>query len=165
MTATNHAITGALVATLVKEPLLAISIALAMHFAMDALPHFGLNTQNIKDILERNSQKLFKRVLVVDIIIASVLLIVIPVILAGSFEWWLVLASMIACMSPDLVWGYRFYYEIREQMERPQSQFSKFHNWIQWSETPRGIIVELIWFVSVLGLLLSRYWHLTNSPK
>ena len=43
MTATNHALTGAAIATLGKAtPICAIPLAFASHFVCDSLPHFGL---------------------------------------------------------------------------------------------------------------------------
>ena len=42
MTATNHALTGATIATLVRQPYLAIPLAFLSHFFCDALPHFDI---------------------------------------------------------------------------------------------------------------------------
>lgn len=41
MTITNHLLAGSLIGLAIKEPLLAAVLALASHFVMDALPHFG----------------------------------------------------------------------------------------------------------------------------
>jgi hypothetical protein len=41
MTATNHAITGAIIAVVIDKPVIALPLALLSHFAQDALPHFG----------------------------------------------------------------------------------------------------------------------------
>lgn len=156
MTATNHAITGALVATLLKEPLLAIPVAFAMHFVMDAIPHFGFKVEGVADLKKRNLDKIFKKIITADIIFAFSLLIIVPYILAGTSSWWIVLACMIACMSPDFVWGYRFYYEIRSKKILPQSRLTKFHNYVQWAETPKGAFFEALWFVLTMGFLAIR---------
>ncbi len=41
MTGFNHAVTGALIAGAVGNPFLAIPLAFASHFVLDAIPHFG----------------------------------------------------------------------------------------------------------------------------
>jgi hypothetical protein len=43
MTLTNHLLTGAAIAKLLPSPV-AIPIAFASHFVLDALPHFGCKT-------------------------------------------------------------------------------------------------------------------------
>jgi hypothetical protein len=156
MTATNHAITGALVATLLKEPLLAIPVAFVIHFVMDTIPHFGFKVEGVEDLKKRNLDKLFKKVLISDVAVAALLLFIIPIALSEAYSWWVVLACMIACISPDLVWAYRFYYEIRSKKLLPQSWLTKFHNYIQWAETPKGAIFEAAWFLVSASILLAR---------
>ena len=151
MTATNHAATGALVAVLINRPLIALPVAFIMHFVMDAIPHFGLN---IPSITQRNKDKIFKRVLIGDIIIAGLLLIILPLLLSPEYNWWLVFLCSFACMAPDLVWGWRLYFELKNKTERAKSWFSKFHATIQWRETPVGAFVEIAWFCSILYLIL-----------
>lgn len=143
MTATNHAVTGAVVAVIFQQPLLAIPIAFAMHFVMDAIPHFSVQ---YTDVFSRNKNQLFKQVLVADVVISASLLIVLPFILSPAHSPYLVFASMLACMSPDLVWGWRFLSEIRTKTEKPKGHFSRFHLWVQHSETIRGAYAEAIWF-------------------
>ena len=41
MTITNHLLAGSLIGLTVAQPALAIALAFASHFVMDALPHFG----------------------------------------------------------------------------------------------------------------------------
>lgn len=150
MTATNHAITGVLVVVWVPQPAVAVITAFGAHFVMDALPHFGIN---YGDELSRSSSKVFRRVLLGDLLLAGLILLALPWLLAGVVSWWLVLAGALACMSPDLVWGWHFYHEIRKRIVRPKSWFSRFHQRIQWSETPPGLIIEAAWLVSVSLLI------------
>ena len=153
MTATNHALTGAVIALAVKNPALAIPLAFASHFATDALPHFGIH---IKDVFKRNHSKQFRIVLITDLILASLLGLSILTFLGSKTSNLELAACMFAAVSPDLVWGIRFFKEIiRKAYKPPQEWFSKFHLWIQWSETPYGIIVELLWFGVMLTALLS----------
>lgn len=150
MTASNHAVTGALIAVSVRQPAVAVVLSFFAHFAMDAIPHFGLK---ISDVFERNNSAKFRKVLIIDVVLSAILLIMLPLLLSESFNPVYIFLCMFACMSPDLVWGLRFYGELKNKVEKPKSLFSQFHNWVQWSETPKGIIVELIWFVIVLILV------------
>lgn len=43
MIATNHALTGAAIAVVIKQPILAIPLAFVSHFICDAIPHFGVD--------------------------------------------------------------------------------------------------------------------------
>lgn len=151
MTATNHALTGGLMAIAIPNPMLAVPLAFAMHFAMDAIPHFGLAEQNV---FVRNNHKVFKTVLTTDVLLAALFLVSIPLILESAASALLILACMLACMSPDLVWGWHFYHEVKEGSIRPKRAFSRIHKWIQWSETEQGIIVELLWMAAILALIV-----------
>lgn len=152
MTATNHALTGALIAAVVKRPELAIPLAFLAHFAMDAIPHFGLSYSNP---FARNRDKRFKLVLSIDIVISIIVLILVPIYLHNRLPIWLSLTSMLACMSPDLVWGWHFYQELRYKVQRRKRWFSKMHKAIQWSETPAGGIVEIFWLAGAVALVIS----------
>ena len=43
MTATNHALSGALIGLAVMQPILALPLAFVSHFMLDAVPHFGFD--------------------------------------------------------------------------------------------------------------------------
>jgi predicted ABC-type exoprotein transport system permease subunit len=151
MTASNHAITGALIAVVVPAPVLAIAMSFIAHFIMDALPHFGVNQP---DALKRNKDKRFIYVLIYDVALAGILVILLPILLGAVVPIWLSAVCMIACMSPDLVWGWRFYHEIRTGKEKPKSLFSQFHSWIQWSESAKGVLAEVLWASVVITVLV-----------
>jgi hypothetical protein len=153
MTATNHVVTGALVAAYIHTPVIAIPLAFAMHFAMDAIPHFRITA---KDDMDRFNKTAFRNLLLADMTLASLLLIVVPIALSGIVAWWLVLICMLACASPDLVWGWRFYKAIYKKQVRKKSLFSSFHTVIQWSETQSGIYVELVWFLLTSLLIMLK---------
>lgn len=155
MTATNHVITGALVAAYVEHPFIAIPLAFLAHFAMDAIPHFRITAKND---MERFNQRAFKKLLMADTAVAVLLIVVIPLLLYGIRPWWLVVVCMMACASPDLAWGWRFFLALHKRIDKKKNTFSRLHSLIQWSETQSGIYVELAWFlaVSLLVLLKSR---------
>jgi hypothetical protein len=152
MTASNHALTGALIAVVVNAPLPAVVLAFMAHFILDAIPHLGFG----KSVQIRNLNPKFFKVLKLDVLLAAILLIAIPILLRDNVAIWLTFTCMFACMSPDLVWGWRFLNELRDRKVRPKSWFSRFHSWIQWSETPDGGYVEAIWLLSALFIIISQ---------
>jgi hypothetical protein len=153
MTATNHAITGAVMAVIVKQPWLAIPLAFLSHFAMDTIPHFGIAT---KDVFARNKNRTFLKILISDCFAAAILLIIVPWLLHDNYQWWAIFLCMFACMSPDLVWGIHFYQEVKNKIELSKGWFSNFHKWVQWSETQKGAYVESIWFLAMILIVISK---------
>ena len=153
MTATNHAITGALIATVIKNPAVAVTLAFIAHFVMDAIPHFRVAA---KDDKERFKKRIFYKTLIIDLTLAFLLLIIVPTFILTSLSWWLVFACMLACMSPDLAWGWRLFLAVFKNAQREKNLFSRFHTWIQWSESQTGIVVELVWFITTLSLVIER---------
>lgn len=152
MTATNHMMTGALIAAVVRRPELAIPLAFLSHFALDAVPHFGFEED---DVIVRNSMKLFRVVMSVDIAASIAALVILPTVARISHmavQPWVIVASMLAAYSPDVIWLYRYIHEMRTKSQRPQGRFARFHQNIQWSETLHGVHAEFVWGGLVLLL-------------
>lgn len=147
MTGINHVMTGAVIAVAVKQPELAIPLAFASHFALDALPHFGV------DYHERHDYPAFKRILVVDLIATPLLLVLIPFWLSS----WTAYFAMLAAVGPDTIWFMKFYVDWRRgvKFSLPQDPFSRFHKKIQWGERPWGWGVEVVWAGLATYLLLT----------
>lgn len=143
MTATNHALTGALIATVVGQPLLAIPLAFASHFACDVIPHFGTN-------MKFGSTHMFVR-LGVDGLVA--ILLALFLISRGVHNPFFLAVSGFAAMSPDLAW---LYYGLKhgDHVDAPLDRFTRWHSRIQKSETPIGLLPELIWAVGCVLLIL-----------
>ncbi len=147
MTATNHAATGAVLALAIQTPLLVLPIALASHYFLDALLHYGVPYD------KRPNHQSFGRVLVIDSVMLPITAIML-VIVAGS-EWWLVLAAMIVAWSPDFVWIYRYWRE-KKGVELAQNRLTHWHSRLQWGERSWGWTVELAWFVLIIGVVLGH---------
>lgn len=148
MTATNHALTGAVIALIVKQPALAIPFAFVSHFVLDAIPHFDASKASVK----------FARAAIfTDILVAGCLAFGLSIVLRDRVSGWLILAASVACMSPDLVWGVRYYKfrDFKKIISEPMSKFTKLHQKIQWSESLQGIIVEFVWFALMLVLVIN----------
>lgn len=146
MTGVNHVLTGAVIAVAVKQPALAVSLAFASHFVLDALPHFGV------DYHDRHQYPSFKRIMGFDLVVSPLLLILIPFWL----ESWMVFFAMAAAVAPDLAWFIKFYTDWRQglKFELPKDPFSRFHKHIQWGERPWGWWVEVVWALLAAGLLI-----------
>jgi len=150
MTATNHALTGAVIAVTIKRPELAIPLAFVSHFVLDALPHFGVHED---DVLRRNKSKLFRSVIGIDIVVLVALLILMPLSMHGV-PWWVLELAMLAAVAPDLIWVFRFIRETRTKQWRPGSWFARFHQAIQRIEKPWGLAIEGIWALLATVILV-----------
>lgn len=145
MTLTNHLLTGAALAKFLPVPI-AIPLAFASHFVLDALPHFGLRT------IEKRMQrlKLFKAVIVADIVLG--VFIAIWLIKSGHYFW---LFNGLIAYSPDLLWIYRFTIQEKFGKIKPTkgNRFIRFHRQIQKYERVWGIGVEIVYGVTIFALL------------
>jgi hypothetical protein len=145
MTGINHALTGGVIAIAVGNPIIALLLAFASHFAMDALPHFGEEPGQRK--------KLSKSVWVIDgiLVIAFISFLFIT-------QQWLVLAGAFAAITPDFFWIYRliFQEQFGKRPPRPNNWFNKFHSDIQKYERRWGLAVDVVWFVLFLSSLVPR---------
>lgn len=150
MTATNHVLTGAAIALAVKQPGIAVPLSFLSHFALDALPHFGVP---LVDVFERNAKRSVRIVIPVDVILTVTAFVVLTFLVHASVASWVVLACMAAAYAPDSVWAYRFVREIKTRQWRPGSWFSRFHEFIQWGEREWGIWVELAWLVMICSVI------------
>ncbi len=120
MTATNHVIAGALIATYLPNPWLAIPVAVASHFAMDAMPHFDAPVK-----VDEQRAKFFIWLMPDFAIAASILT---TLFLLQPSNVWLLLTCGVAAASPDLMWLY--YLVLAKDKNRANwPTIAKFHAW------------------------------------
>lgn len=145
MTGTNHALTGAVIATVILNPIILIPVAFASHFVLDSLPHFG------EVIGKRNT--LSKTVWAID----GVVLVAILLFLVVTSNWLILLGAMMA-ISPDGAWIYRFVVseKLGKLAPKPTNRFNSFHENIQKFESRKGLIVDIAWFIVFTTILTSR---------
>jgi hypothetical protein len=144
MTATNHVLTGALIATAVHNPFIALPLALISHFALDALPHFDAPAKpGVYDVY-------YFKWLAVDCGLAASILL--TLLLLQPPAVWLLMACGIVAASPDLMW---IYYLLLRPGSKPEHWpwLVRFHAQIQKHTSPKMWPVELAWFLAVGGLL------------
>jgi hypothetical protein len=143
MTATNHCLAGALLGAVLPLPL-AIPAAFASHFAMDALPHFGVPRS------QRSRSGLYKFVVSVDTL--SALSIGISAIV---FRKWNMEIGGWAAYSPDFLWVLAYFHRRHNLNIRPTNAFMKLHARIQ-NEHEWGIVTEVIIFALLFPPFLAR---------
>lgn len=132
MTAANHALTGAAIAAFVRQPLLALPIALASHFACDALPHFGVDM--------KFGSALMYRWLIIDGLV-TVMFAVALLLIGVEAPWLLALCGFVA-MSPDFMW---LYHGLKKSKRKNYGFLTRIHTNIQWFQKPVGLLFEFAW--------------------
>lgn len=160
MTATNHALTGAAIAMLIKRPELAIPMAFLSHFALDAIPHYNppaMTKKQFKNYEDAWAKKLHNKTFLVifplDMLLFLGVLIITPLLAPAHVSPLTVFFSAIAAASPDFDGGLKFllrHFGLMRKKAREAGQFSRFHIWLQWMERPWGIYVEMGWLAFVL---------------
>lgn len=145
MTGTNHYLAGVASAVVFKNPALAIPVAFASHFVLDALPHFGLQ-------FSKDRAKVLLSISTIDILLLAMSV----VFTVHSYPIWYVFAGLTA-VSPDFAWVYRF--TIREKFGKlpppPTNRFNNWHASLQKLESVWGGFVE-IGFLIFLSLVLFK---------
>jgi hypothetical protein len=145
MTATNHALTGAIIGTLLVNPLVAVPLAVVAHFALDAIPHFGRGAEAMKDTT-------FAKMLLADATLCVILAGIIAIAHPTHWPWTIVAAF--ACTSPDLMWAKRYLSAKKSgTVPKPKGPLQAFHSKIQWFERPIGAVVEIAWAGAAIFIL------------
>jgi hypothetical protein len=157
MTATNHALTGAAIAMLVKRPELAIPAALLSHFVLDAVPHYnpqGMTKKYFKNYQDAWNKKLrsksFRFIFSADMLFFLVVLVTVPLLAPGHVSPLTVFFSALAGAAPDFDGGFKFIFRQLGLIKKKSSEsdwFSRYHVAVQWMERPWGIYIELVWLV------------------
>lgn len=145
MTATNHALTGAIIGLVSGNPVIALPAALLSHYILDIIPHFG--NSDDKDFIKT---KFFRNLLIVDATLCVVLVMVLATL---QPQYWL-LAAICAFIatSPDLALISRFYHAKKNIPYYPGA-YNRFAGNIQRFEKPIGGIVEIAWACLAIAIL------------
>lgn len=141
---------GAVVATALQQPLIVFPVALLSHFALDALPHFGIYEH---DPHARNRHPLFHYVVAIDVALLLSLLVLLPSVLRGEVSRWVLLGGMVLAWIPDAVWIGEFLQMRKVKDYARRNVFVRFHQYIQWFEKPWGLVTEVVWFGAMAVLL------------
>ncbi len=145
MTATNHALTGAVIGLAVHNPLVAIIVAFLSHFVLDAIPHYDDPRRDL-------GSKWFLLYLIAD---GSFCVLLVGVLLISHVDgWFLASVCAFAATSPDLMWFTTFWGARNgKKVQWPSYPVARFHAWVQWFTRPIGGIVEAFWAAGMISIL------------
>lgn len=150
MTAINHALTGAFIGLTISEPAIALPVAFASHFVLDAIPHYDVSEESEKERID--SKKFF----ILQIVAGAALcfLLVLLLALARPRHWIVAAICAFLATSPDLFWIKKYLVIKKSNKLLPNKNwFWHFHGLIQWFQRPIGAVVEITWLVSMLVLV------------
>lgn len=149
MVAINHALTGGVVAVSVGNPTIALPAALFSHFIIDALPHWNYQIHSNK--------KLRPVAIGIDILLSTLGLAALSTVL--DVEAWLFFLGGALAVLPDIMWLPYILSgkETLRHRQTPLHLLRRLHMRIQWSETNKGMLVELAWFAGMTTVILSNF--------
>lgn len=152
MTATNHALTGAIIGLVIGNPI-ALPLAFLSHYVLDALPHFGWPGEEGK----RLKSNTFRNYLIAEACICF--LIVLILFIAHPANWYLAAVCAFLAALPDW-FSFNRYRHIKNGEQHAPNLYERFASKIQWFEKPIGGIVELAWASSAIIILanLLQIW-------
>lgn len=142
MTGFNHVLTGVAIAVTVQQPLIAPVLALASHFFLDMVPHFG----------GTKWYDTWGRPLIILTVIDAVLCILFLVLGITFFpQYWLLIAICAALATlPDWLWIFRYKFG-------KEHTFFDFHQEIQRYERPWGAYIEISCTILLVLLLIIMF--------
>lgn len=146
MTATNHALTGAIIGLTISNPVVAIPLALLSHYVLDALPHYRPDVP--EEQLYRS--KGFALYLIAEASLCF--LLVITLVATRPTDWLLASVCAFVAAAPDL-FSIPIYRRIRSGKKKSMNAYMKFASGIQWFEKPTGVVVEAAWLFGALVIL------------
>jgi hypothetical protein len=141
MRAINHTVTGAIIGAAVVNPWVALPAALLSHLILDVIPHYD-------DKRVSHSSVRFKLELLVDAALSAAFLL--SLALLQPAHWPLLAACGVLGAAPDLWWFPYWVMELKTGKAPVFDRVGKFLGRIQWSQTPPGIIVEVVWLIGAL---------------
>jgi hypothetical protein len=147
MRAINHAMTGAIIGLTVHEPLLAVPAAIASHFVLDALPHFG-------ERIDSWTSPVFRFLLGMDAVLCFAL--VLTIFLIRPDYWLLAIVCATLAAGVDFIQARRYFrvalhHDLRGM---PGNIVESFHARIQWFQKPIGMVVEFVWAAAAAYFLI-----------
>lgn len=142
-----HGTTGALIATLIPNPLISVPLILAAHFIEDYVPHWDVGTGLTKKI--KSKRGAFIQELLIDFPLSIILVYFIfqhnqPFSYLPWFGWFI-------CLLPDFI---EFPYIFFKWRFTPLNQFARLHSFFHRSTTDvvRGLLPQFA--VILLSILL-----------
>lgn len=140
MTATNHALTGAIIGLTITNPTIAVVAAFFSHYVCDAIPHYDDADDH------RMEKRSFRFYLGIDAFVCVLLVSLLAI--TQPRDWLIAAVCAFLATSPDLFWINRYLHVLRKKPWKP-GLHSRFASRIQWFERPIGAVVEIAWFITL----------------
>ncbi len=142
MLLTNHALTGAVLALNLPNPEILAPVAFASHLAMDGLPHVG--SKSWGKLFDTPSGR------AVGVLDSTVALTSYLLVLHFFPQYWLMITVGVffACL-PDLFYVPQIVFGVIWD-----KSLRRLHAWVQWSETPSGIVGDIAWASAMVYILV-----------
>ena len=149
MTASNHFIAGATIGAAIGNPWIAVPLAVASHFVLDAGPQYGYDDER-ED--KRLGLSLFQWVLALDIMMFAILIWMLTFVIDRPELVFFGLAGY----SPDLMWIHRFFVteKVAKNLRPKMNRLQKFHAGIQKFESPKFLPLEVGFFIILAYTLI-----------
>lgn len=149
MTATAHALAGAVIVSQIHNPAISLPLAFGSHFLMDFIPHWDVIT---------NGKNKSKARLVSEAVIDLTIGIALSYFFFGKFvNWQLLGAGILAAQLLDWLEVPYFLFDVKPfPLNYILDLHLKFHN---RKDKPWGIIFQII-FVTALIILTVNFAHL-----
>lgn len=138
----NHVVFGSIIGLSVTQPALAVPLALASHFALDTVPHYGEHHRTARGTTGYHLR------IAADAVVSLVFMLCLLSLNLPNPA--LVITCALVAVLPDFLWPLA----TKIKQSGPLWEFFKFHKGIQ-HESPWGIYIEVIWFIATCGL---AYW-------
>ncbi|HUA13306.1 MAG TPA: hypothetical protein VL989_02290 [Candidatus Sulfotelmatobacter sp.] len=142
MTATNHALTGAVIGLVVVSPVIAIPAAFLSHYALDMIPHFKASLE-LKSLVKT---KAYTKYLITEASLCF--LIVLGLFLKQPYHWQIAIICAFLGAAPDLLQIRRYLY-LKNNKKFKENWSEILSRKIQWFERPIGAVVEAAWFIGM----------------
>lgn len=142
----NHGLTGALIAHYLPLPL-ALPAATASHFAMDMLPHYGI------DHRKRNKSAFWKVFTTIDALATLGL-----AVFAINKRHYAIFLGGLFATAPDYWWVAKVIGTKSFDFRRHQDWYTRWHISIQRYEYPWGIYIELPIAAVLFYVVMIRFW-------
>lgn len=136
MTATGHALIGALIAARFADPLIGLPLSFLSHFAGDVLPHWDSGTHE-----KKKSKKRLLYESALDVIISLIAAYILYTTVLSSNNIIYLYANVLAAQLPDYLYIPYFYWNIKKGVFKWNFQLQlKLHNIL---DKPWGIITQI----------------------
>lgn len=142
----THGLTGGLIARFLPLPI-ALPLALASHFALDTLPHYGIEQQ------QRDKSVFWKLFFTFDAFATLGL-----AIYAFADHHYAMLLGGIIGVVPDFLWVARVIRNRSFNLKDNGNWFTRWHAGIQKLERPWGLWVELPLTAVLFYLVMIKFW-------